>query len=136
MAEPLTLLRQAVARLAEGGSILVSLPNAVHWSMRLQVGWGKFDYTNKGILDRGHLRFFTKASAERLFAEAGLAVATHRSTPVPWENIVPKVLGEVVHGTVEKADYFFTRLRPNVFAYQHLFELTRAEPLASSSQST
>ncbi|HEX6277844.1 MAG TPA: bifunctional glycosyltransferase/class I SAM-dependent methyltransferase [Polyangiaceae bacterium] len=126
LADPLSLLRQAVARLADGGSILVSLPNAVHWSMRLQVAWGKFDYTNKGILDRSHLRFFTKASAERLFADAGLAVASHRSTPVPWENVVPKALGELAQSTVERADYFFTRLRPNVFAYQHLFELTRS----------
>jgi len=125
MVDPLKLLREAVARLAEGGSILVSVPNAVHWSIRMQVASGRFDYTNKGILDRGHLRFFTKASAERLFAEAGLTGVSHRTTPVPWENVVPKVFGELAQNTIEKADYFFTRLRPNAFAYQHLFELAR-----------
>jgi len=128
MAEPLPLLRQAVERLAKGGSIVVSLPNAVHWSTRLLVAFGKFDYTNKGILDRTHLRFFTKASAERLFAAAGLAVSAHHTTPVPWENVLPKIFSEVAQNTIEKADYLFTRLRPNVFAYQHLFELTRVEP--------
>jgi hypothetical protein len=93
--------------------------------VRLQVATGKFDYTNKGILDRGHLRFFTQASAERLFVEAGLRVISHRTTPVPWENVIPRVFGSVARTAVERADYFFARLRPNVFAYQHLFEVGR-----------
>jgi 2-polyprenyl-3-methyl-5-hydroxy-6-metoxy-1,4-benzoquinol methylase len=123
--DPLEMLREAEARLADGGTMLVSLPNAVHWSVRLQVATGKFDYTNKGILDRGHLRFFTQASAERLFVEAGLRVISHRTTPVPWENVIPRVFGSVARTAVERADYFFARLRPNVFAYQHLFEVGR-----------
>ena len=84
---------------------------------------GKFDYTNKGILDRGHVRFFTRASAERLFADAGLRPVSRRTTPVPWENVIPRALGRFVTDKVEKADYLFTRLDPNLFAYQHLFEL-------------
>jgi glycosyltransferase involved in cell wall biosynthesis len=126
MADPSRLLEEVKERLAEGGTILVSLPNAVHWSVRMQVATGKFDYTNKGILDRGHLRFFTKASAERLFAEAGLKTLSSRATPVPWENVVPKALGGLAESTIEKADYFLTRLRPNAFAYQNLFELGAA----------
>jgi SAM-dependent methyltransferase len=124
MADPLKLLQEAKAHLSERGTLLVSLPNAVHWSVRAQVFAGKFDYTNKGILDRGHLRFFTGASAERLFREAGLSVKLHRTTPVPWENVVPKAVGRFLLDKLEKGDYFFGQLRPNVFAYQHVFELT------------
>jgi glycosyltransferase involved in cell wall biosynthesis len=123
MAEPVKLLKQAVAHLEAGGTLLVSLPNAVHWSIRAQMALGKFEYTNKGILDRGHLRFFTQASAERLFKEAGLAVRSHRTTPVPWENVLPKAFGDFVRDKVEKTDYLLTQLRPNAFAYQHVFEL-------------
>jgi hypothetical protein len=109
-----------------GGKILVSLPNAVHWSMRAQVAAGRFDYTNKGIMDRGHLRFFTRHSAERMFGRAGLRVLEHRTSPVPWENVLPHVFGKFLREKVEHADFMLSRLRPNVFAYQHLFELSSA----------
>jgi glycosyltransferase involved in cell wall biosynthesis len=126
LSEPLKLLREAAAHLARDGRILVSVPNAVHWSMRAQVAMGKFDYMNKGILDRGHLRFFTKASASRLFREAGLQVASQRTTPAPWENIIPPVLGALLRKGVEKIDHLLAQVWPNVFAYQHLFELVKA----------
>jgi glycosyltransferase involved in cell wall biosynthesis len=123
LVNPLALLCDAKARLAPGGTLLVSLPNAVHWSVRAQVALGKFDYTNKGILDRGHVRFFTRASARRLFADAGLRVLSSRTTPVPWENVIPPVAGRFLLDKVEKTDHVLGRLDPNLFAYQHVFEL-------------
>lgn len=132
MAEPRQLIDDALGWLRPGGKLLVSLPNAVHWSVRAQVLWGRFDYANKGILDRGHLRFLTQASAQRLFEEAGLVVAEHRIAPIPWENVLPAAAGSIALGAVEKLDYFFGRFRPNLFAYQHLFELRRADDTPAS----
>jgi 2-polyprenyl-3-methyl-5-hydroxy-6-metoxy-1,4-benzoquinol methylase len=123
MPEPIDLLKQAAAHLAPGGSLLVSLPNTVHWSVRMQVARGKFEYTNKGILDRGHLRLFTYATALRLFEDANLRVVSKQSTPVPWENVIPAALGDFVRDKLEKSDHFFGQLAPNLFAYQHVFEL-------------
>ena len=76
LAEPLKLLEDAKQRLEPDGVLLVSLPNVAHRSMRAQLAVGRFDYTNKGLLDRGHLRFFTHASALRLFHDAGLEVVS------------------------------------------------------------
>jgi glycosyltransferase involved in cell wall biosynthesis len=123
MQDPLKLLLEAKRHLATDGRILVSLPNAVHWSVRAVIGSGRFDYTNQGILDRGHLRFFTKASAKRLFDDAKLDVKTELTTPVPWEKVIPRIFGRAVSDRVEHFDYLLTRLRPNLFAYQHIFEL-------------
>ncbi|HEV8245460.1 MAG TPA: bifunctional glycosyltransferase/class I SAM-dependent methyltransferase [Polyangiaceae bacterium] len=123
MTNPQKLLAEAKGHLADGGRLLVSLPNAVHWSVRAQVAGGKFEYTNKGILDRGHLRFFTRVTAESLFRDAGLVVVSQRTTPVPWENVIPPLFGTFLRERVEKTDHFLTQLRPNLFAYQHLFEL-------------
>ncbi len=123
---PAKLLRQAMSHLARGGRLLVSLPNVVHWSVRALVMAGKFEYTNRGILDQSHLRFFTKKSAEQLFREVGLAVKWHGTTPVPWELVLPQKLPGVAK-VVERADLALTRLQPDLFAYQHLFELVPAK---------
>lgn len=122
LVEPAKLLRRAVSHLAPGGRLLVSLPNVVHWSVRALVLAGKFEYTNRGILDQSHLRFFTKKSAEQLFHQVGLEVTSHRTTPVPWELVLPKGLPGVAKA-VERADLRLTRMQPDLFAYQHLFEL-------------
>jgi hypothetical protein len=45
---------------------------------------------------------------------------------VPWENILPGVFGKFLPEKVERADFMVSRLRPNVFAYQHIFELIAA----------
>jgi glycosyltransferase involved in cell wall biosynthesis len=123
---PANLLSQAMSHLTMSGSVLVSLPNVVHWSVRALVLAGKFEYTNRGILDQSHLRFFTKKSAEQLFREVGLHVKSHRTTPVPWELVFPRGLPGVAK-TVERADLALTRVQPDLFAYQHLFELVPAQ---------
>lgn len=64
--------------LAPGGIVVVSLPNIANWRIRLQLLAGRFDYTETGILDRTHLRFFTRASARRLLREAGLRIEAER----------------------------------------------------------
>jgi glycosyltransferase involved in cell wall biosynthesis len=123
LTDPLGLLVEAREHLTPGGVILASLPNAVHWSVRAQIAMGRFDYASKGILDRTHLRFYTDASARRLFADAGLEVATFRTTAIPWNEVLPRVLGRPVIGSVERVEHLLTLMRPNLFAYQNLFEL-------------
>ncbi len=117
---PDKLLKQARSYLAEGGKILLSLPNVVHWSVRAAVVFGKFDYTNRGILDRSHLRFYTRETARRLFREAGLRVVQEQSTPVPWETVIS---GGILRDLMEKTDHFLGEMNPGLFAYQYVYEL-------------
>ena len=57
-----------------GGHLVVSLPNIANWKTRIGLLFGRFEYQDQGILDRTHLRFFTKRSAEAMIWEAGYEV--------------------------------------------------------------
>ncbi len=89
LADPLAALRALNPTLAEGGVIIVSVPNVAHLWVRLQLLAGRFDYADRGILDRTHLRFFTRRTLLDLLTRAGLVVEELRATPVPLPLVVP-----------------------------------------------
>lgn len=66
--------------LAARGKVIVSLPNARHFSLVLPLLRGRFDYVERGILDKTHLRFFTKNSAAKLLKSACLNIETIKAT--------------------------------------------------------
>ncbi len=66
--------------LAVGGKVIVSLPNARHFSLVVPLLFGKFDYRERGILDKTHLRFFTRNSAANLLRSAGLTIEATKRT--------------------------------------------------------
>ena len=69
------------------GVLIVSLPNAVHWTARRHVLHGRFPQDDHGLFDRTHLRFFTRASGRALLAEAGFRVIAEHAieAPLPLE---------------------------------------------------
>lgn len=69
---PVGVLRRYLQWLAPGGSVIISLPNVGLWSVRLAHLAGKWEYEETGVLDRTHLRFFTRKSAKWLIDQGGL----------------------------------------------------------------
>jgi len=57
--------------LTPDGLMVVSTCNIAHWSCRLRLLAGRFDYSDYGIMDRDHLRFFTIASCRRMLESCG-----------------------------------------------------------------
>ena len=61
--------------LAEGGVVVASIPNVRYIEHLLHLLVERdWHYAECGILDRTHLRFFTKLSIERTFQEAGYRI--------------------------------------------------------------
>ncbi|NLE50507.1 MAG: methyltransferase domain-containing protein [Chloroflexi bacterium] len=72
--EPERLLRDAGRLLASDALVIVSLPNIAHWSFRLQLLRGRFDYTDYGVMDRTHCRLYTVATGRALLEDQGYRV--------------------------------------------------------------
>lgn len=72
--QPATVLRRIRPFLTDDAVIVASLPNVAHGSLRLALLGGEFRYRETGLLDETHLRFFTRASIQDLFEEAGYVV--------------------------------------------------------------
>lgn len=131
LVDPEALLVEIADVLAPGGFIMVSVPNVAHWYPRLRFLSGRFDYDRRGILDKGHVRFFTAKSFERLARRAGLRVRTHTASGLPVEVLerggpAPGRLA----GALRALDRFGLTIAPDLFAYQLLYEL---EPLHTAS---
>ena len=72
--DPWAMLSALRGRMREGGTAAVCLPNAAHWSLLRRQLAGDWTYGDAGLLDRTHLRFFTRDSAVAMFRAAGFAV--------------------------------------------------------------
>jgi 2-polyprenyl-3-methyl-5-hydroxy-6-metoxy-1,4-benzoquinol methylase len=73
--DPLAVVLAAREVLKPDGFLVVSIPNVAHADVRLSLLAGRFPYSDTGLLDRSHLRFFTLESFEVLLAEAGFVIA-------------------------------------------------------------
>ena len=114
--DPLVALRRAQDWLRPEGRLVVSLPNVAHWTVRVGLLRGRWEYRDSGILDDTHLRFFTWASGARLVAEAGFEIEER-------EAVVPGLrsqFGWSVPGSIDRRWRGLGRRRPNLFAFQQL----------------
>jgi glycosyltransferase involved in cell wall biosynthesis len=116
--DPAALLQSIRYVLAPGGRVMMSIPNFGHWYARSKVLSGRWGYDTRGILDERTLRFFTRRDAEALFHDAELEVTRHETVGLPIEDGRGPALAV--------ADGIGLVLRPSLFAYQLVYELTPA----------
>jgi SAM-dependent methyltransferase len=85
LVDPWAVVRRVQRLVRPGGAIIASIPNVRHESVLRGLVWrGEWTYTDEGLLDRTHLRFFTRASAVALMESAGA-----RLSGVAVTGIVP-----------------------------------------------
>lgn len=64
--------------LRPGGYVIASIPNINNLFILLNMLAGRFDYTEYGLLDRTHIRFFTSSTALEMFTSNGLTLMDFR----------------------------------------------------------
>lgn len=90
-ANPWEQLSRIVAVCRPGARLVISIPNIAHAVPRARLAFGKFEYEDRGIMDRTHLRFFTCRTAVELVVGAGLACESIEVTPTPLELVFPRL---------------------------------------------
>ena len=125
VADPSEVLRALVRALAPGGDVVVSVPNVAHLWVRLSLLAGRFEYTDRGILDRTHLRFFTRRTLDALLAAADLRTVRRVATPVPLYQVVsPRWHGGAL-AAVHAVSAAAARALPRVLGYQFVVQARR-----------
>jgi GT2 family glycosyltransferase len=71
--DPWRVLADIKRFLAPEGRILASIPNVMHYTVVRDLINGHWSYRESGILDRGHLRFFTAREISGMFSKVGYA---------------------------------------------------------------
>lgn len=83
---PEKVLKNAVDKLKDNGSIIVSIPNISHSSIIVQLFNNEFMYQPLGLLDNTHIRFFTYYSFKRMISEIGLESVEEKATFLDTSN--------------------------------------------------
>ena len=71
--DPWKVLSELKMYLKPAGRIIASIPNVMNYTVILELIKGNWTYTDEGILDRTHLRFFTLSEIVKMFEQAGYA---------------------------------------------------------------
>jgi hypothetical protein len=114
-------LRQCHEVLGPDGLLIISVPNVANITVRLMLLFGQFNYTARGILDRTHLRFFTRKTARRFVKENGFTIQEERLTVMPVELALGWSADGLLVKTVNRLLAALTALLPGLFGYQVMF---------------
>ena len=120
-ADPVVVLRQLRRAATPDAIFIISLPNVAHLSARLLLLAGRFPQMERGIFDRTHLHFYTRATATAMLQYAGLRVARARPTPVPLELIWPKDWSRAPLRSLMFCQRVALLLAPTLFGFQWIF---------------
>jgi 2-polyprenyl-3-methyl-5-hydroxy-6-metoxy-1,4-benzoquinol methylase len=74
LVSPETILKKVQTVLNPGGKIIVCLPNVSNWNERWAMFRGDFDYTDTGVMDRTHLKFYNYFTAQKLLIDNGYSI--------------------------------------------------------------
>lgn len=74
--DPWAVVSKFKQYLHKDGFVLASIPNLKNLFIILNLLSGRFDYTDLGLLDSTHIRFFTSTTALEMFTNAGFEMIT------------------------------------------------------------
>lgn len=124
--DPVAVVQQLRRVATDDALFIISLPNVAHLAVRLMLLAGYFPQMERGILDRTHLHFYTRDTAEAMLRCAGLEVVRARPTGVPLDELWPTGEGRLLFNGSMRLQHLALLLMPRLFAFQWVFVARQA----------
>ena len=122
LVDPVAALRRLRSAAAPGAVFLISVPNIAHLAVRGLLLSGRFPPMERGPLDKTHLHFYTRTTAEQMIAAAGLRITAVHATAAPLDELWPRGRGRLLFRALTACQHGAVRLWPRLLGYQWLFE--------------
>lgn len=124
LVDPLGELEKVAQLLAPNGVLIISVPNVAHWSVRVNLLRGRFNYAPTGIMDATHLRWFTSKTLLELLKRAGftLVQVKHSSggfLPCYRSTILSRIPARLRRAAIRR----LITIAPTLFACQFVMVL-------------
>tara|TARA_B100000686_G_scaffold346003_1_gene431639 strand:+ start:1172 stop:1777 length:606 start_codon:yes stop_codon:yes gene_type:complete len=107
---PEDILKSSSKLLNPNTTLVISIPNVAYFMNRLGLLLGGWDYTEEGILDKTHIRFYTLKTAKKLIQSSGY----HICKTIPETPIINAVWKKSIFS-------FLAKLFPSLFAIGWIF---------------
>lgn len=117
---PDKLLKDIRSVLKPNGSLVVALPNIMHYKSRMQLIGGNFKYQSQGLWDYTHFRWYTFATGKKLLESHGFTVEIASvSGELPFNSIFSKILPGGMRRAIYKG---LIGISKGFFGYQLLYK--------------
>ncbi|RUL76131.1 class I SAM-dependent methyltransferase [Dyella choica] len=113
--DPWQLLAKLREIMPADGCLLACVPNVQHWSIQARLSCGDFRYEPAGLLDRTHLRWFTRVTLLEMFQQTGFGIVTgitrmlnnsHGAQFAPYIRAMAQAAGGDPEQAVQDANVF------------------------------
>jgi 2-polyprenyl-3-methyl-5-hydroxy-6-metoxy-1,4-benzoquinol methylase len=121
LVRPERLLSEVRPTLKENGRVVVSVPNVANITVRFALLFGRFHYTDRGILDRTHLHFYTRKTARAFLEENGWEIVTSKTTIMPLELVLGLDPANPLMRTITTLLAAATAIFPGLLGYQLVY---------------
>jgi 2-polyprenyl-3-methyl-5-hydroxy-6-metoxy-1,4-benzoquinol methylase len=119
--DPVSVLMQLRRVAKDDAAFIISLPNVTHMAVRMMLLFGMFPKMERGILDKTHLHFFTRDTAEQMLNKAGLKLEKVSATGVPLDELWKKGEGKMLFKTAQRMQHLAVGAMPRLFGFQWVF---------------
>ncbi len=123
--DPWMVLKGLATKVMPGGVVIASIPNVQNQEVILNLLAGRWNYTSEGLLDKTHLRFFSRQTVRELFWASGLRVER-------METVQDRTIERVILGNMPKRKTFSGNGVRDFSVWQFLVTGRRCEPEPST----